>query len=103
MVKDASYLCAFRLNPIKKALLDPIRAEWSFKVVDMDRGLVAFQDESIGEIDRWHWDFGGGKTSDEQHPIIRFEEKDAHKVVTLKVTGAEGSSKRTRYWEVMIR
>jgi hypothetical protein len=103
MVKDASYLCAFKLNPIEKALLDPIRAEWSFKVIDMERGLVAFQDESIGEIDRWHWDFGGDKHSDEQHPIFRFEEKGVHKVVTLEVTGAEGSSKRTRYWEVMIR
>ena len=103
MVKDASYLCAFKLMPLEKEFLDPIRAEWSFEVIDMERGLVAFRDESIGDIDRWHWDFGAGKTSDEQHPIFRFEEKGVHKVVTLEVSGPKGTSKRTRYSEVMIR
>ena len=103
MVKNASYLCAFRLMPLEKALREAIRAEWTFEVVDMKRGLVAFHDQSVGEIERWHWDFGDGETSTEASPIHQFKEKGVHKVITLTVEGAAGMSKRTRYWEVMIR
>jgi hypothetical protein len=103
MVKDASYLCAFRLMPLEPAWQKEIRAEWSFKIIDMDRGIVAFQDESVGEFDRWQWDFGDGMTSEEQHPVHQFTEQGVHKVITLEVSGPAGASKRTRYWEVMIR
>lgn len=103
MVKDASYLCAFQLKPLEKSLLKPIEAAWSFQVVDMDRGMVAFHDESVGEINSWKWDFGDGSTSEEQHPTHRFPQKGVHKVITLEVSGPAGTSKRTRYWEVMIK
>ena len=29
---------------------------------------VHFTDESTGEIESWFWDFGDGKTSEEQNP-----------------------------------
>jgi len=103
MVKDASYLCAFKLMPLEERWVDPIRANWSFKVIDIERGLVAFQDESVGEVNSWKWDFGDGGFSREQHPVYQFKEKGVHKVITLEVSGPSGNSKRTRYWEVMIR
>ena len=103
MVNNASYLCAFRLMPLEKEFLEPIKAAWTFKVVDGEKGLVAFRDESIGTIDKWTWDFGNGDTSTEQNPIYRFKNKGVRTVITLRVEGPEGSSKRTRYWEVMIR
>lgn len=103
MVKNASSLCAFRLMPLEKSLQDELRAEWRFEVIDMERGLVAFRDESIGEIESWHWNFGNGQSSNEQHPIFQFKEKGVHKVITLEVSGPAGKSKRSRYWEVMIR
>ena len=103
MVSNASYLCAFQLMPLEKEFLAPIKAAWTFKVVDEEKGLVAFRDESIGAIDRWSWDFGNGESSTEQNPIHRFKEKGVRTVITLTVEGPEGSSKRTRYWEVMIR
>lgn len=103
MVKDASYLCAFQLMPLEKNLTDPIRAAWNFQIVDMESGLVAFRDESVGEISSWKWDFGDGSTSEEQHPLHRFSQKGVHKVITLEVSGPAGTSKRTRYWEVMIK
>ncbi len=103
MVKDASYLCAFQLMPLEAEFQPGIQAAWTFEVVDMDQGLVAFRDESVGEISQWKWDFGDGTSSEEQHPIHRFAEKGVHKVITLEVSGPGGSSKRTRYWEVMIR
>jgi PKD repeat protein len=103
MVKDATYLCAFELMPIERELADSIRAEWSFEVIDMKNKLVSFRDESQGDIIKWEWDFGDGNFSNEQHPIYQFIEKGVHKVVTLSVEGPNGKSKRTRYWEVMIK
>lgn len=103
MVKDASYLCAFKLMPIEALLLPKIEAEWSFKIIDHEQRLVAFRDKSIGKIDKWFWDFGEGTTSNEQHPIYQFKERGVRKVITLRVEGPGGISKRTRYWEVMIK
>ena len=103
MVMDASYLCAFQLMPLEKQFLEPIRADWTFEVIDERQGLVAFQDKSVGDVEKWKWDFGNGDSSTEQNPVYRFPEKGVHKVITLEVTGPDGSSKRTRYWEVMIR
>lgn len=103
MVKDASYLCKFRLMPMEDQFLAPIRAEWSFQIVDMKHRKVAFKDESIGDISAWKWDFGDGTTSNEKNPIHVFHQPGVHKVVTLEVSGPAGISRRTRYWEVMIK
>ncbi|MBT4483713.1 MAG: PKD domain-containing protein [Candidatus Latescibacteria bacterium] len=103
MVSDGSYLCAFRLMPPDKKFLKAIEAEWSFKVVDMDRRMVAFKDESVGNITRWKWDFGDGTTSDEQSPIHIYEKPSVYYVVTLEVEGTAGTSRRSRYWEVMVK
>ena len=69
----------------------------------MDSRKVSFADESIGNITRWKWDFGDGTTSDEQHPIHVYEEPSVYYVVTLEVEGPAGTSKRSRYWEVMVK
>jgi len=103
MVYDASYLPAFRLMPLEEKFIDDLRAEWSFQVVDADRRLVAFRDETVGEVTQWKWDFGDGTTSEEQHPIHEYREPGVHYNVTLEVLGPAGSSKRTRFWEVMVR
>lgn len=102
MVKDADYLLPFRLMPIEPELQPKIRAEWSFQVVDEDAGIVAFRDESIGTVDSWHWDFGDGLTSTERNPVVALS-KGVRKVITLEVFGSNGSSKRTRYWDVMVK
>lgn len=102
MVNDASYLCAFRLMPLERKFLKSIEAKWTFKLINKEDGIVAFKDESIGKIIKWHWDFGNGDVSTEQNPIYKFEKKGVRKVITLTVAGPEGKSKRTRYWEVMI-
>lgn len=103
MVNNASYLCAFQLMPLEKEFLEPIKAAWTFEIIDEEKGIVAFKDESIGAIDKWTWDFGNDDSSTEQNPIHWFKKKGVRKVITLKVEGPKGSSKRTRYWEVMIR
>ena len=49
---------AWLFNGNRKAALEdsfkkPIEVQWSFKVLDMQRQLVAFKDESIGKITSW--------------------------------------------------
>lgn len=102
MVKDADYLCAFRLSPLEQSYDDRPRAEWTFRIIDRERNLVAFEDLSKGEITNWWWDFGDGQTSSEQHPLHTFQQKGVHKVISLTVSGPAGKSIRTRYWEVML-
>lgn len=103
MVRHADYLCSFRLMPLEPEMQPELYAEWSFHVLDMDRRTVAFQDESIGKVTSWKWDFGDGTTSNEQHPIHTFSSPQMRPMITLEVSGENGSSKRTRYWEVLLK
>ncbi|HSI74510.1 MAG TPA: PKD domain-containing protein [Lunatimonas sp.] len=102
MVMDASYLCAFKLMPLEGQFLEKIKSEWSFSLVKSRPRTVAFQDQSIGEVTSWHWDFGDGGTSTEQHPIYHYPNSGVHYNVTLEVSGPDGTSKKTRFWEVIV-
>jgi hypothetical protein len=103
MVSDASYLCAFRLLPVEKKFLKPLEARWSFSELDMSRRMIAFKDESVGNITGWKWDFGDGETSAEQNPIHAYTQPGIYYVVTLEVAGPAGSSKTSKYWDVMVK
>ena len=103
MVKDGSYLCAFRLMPLEEKFRRPVEADWKFRVLDMERRLVAFQDRSYGTVTKWHWDFGDGATSSEQHPIHQYEKPGVMYTVVLTVEGPEGKDKLSRVWDVAVR
>ncbi len=102
MVKDASYLCAFRLMPLEERFQPELQAEWSFEVVDPAERLVYFKDESVGDIDQWIWDFGDGQQSNEASPMHQYKQPGVYYVVTLTVEGPADASRRTRYWEVIV-
>jgi hypothetical protein len=102
MYGQADYLCAFKLMPLEPRFVKPIEARWSFKVVDMARRLVAFKDESVGKITSWHWDFGDGETSSEQHPLHAYKEP-GHYVVGLNIEGPAGKSRFSRVWDVTLK
>ncbi len=102
MVYDGSYLCAFRLMPIEKQFRKPIECDWTFKVVDLDRRQVAFQDLSYGTITSWLWDFGDDTTSTEQNPIHVFD-KPGEKTVTLVVEGPAGKARHIKVWDVAVK
>jgi hypothetical protein len=103
MVSDATFLCAFRLMPLEKDLQkEEILAKWSFEYMENRKRTVAFQDQSIGEITSWHWDFGDGNHSKEPNPIHQYTKPGVHYNVSLEVKGPAGSSIKTRFWEVMI-
>lgn len=102
MYGNASHLCAFRLMPLEDAFRKPIEAQWSHKVVDMNRRMVAFIDKSEGEINSWKWDFGDGEISEEQFPVHFYKEGGDY-VVTLYVEGPAGKSRRSKVWDVAVK
>lgn len=98
-----SDLPLFRLMPVLPELQPEIEARWSFSVVDMDRRLVAFRDDSVGEVIKWLWTFGDGTTSTEQHPIHQFDKPAGGLVTILDVEGPDGKSRRSKVWDVQLR
>jgi uncharacterized membrane protein len=79
-----------------------LQARWTHKVVDMNRRLVAFTDQSIGNVTAWKWDFGDGATSTETHPQHAYT-RAGDFVVTLEVSGPDGTSRFQRVWDVSLR
>lgn len=100
---DASALPAFKLMPLEEKLRKkPLDAQFSFKIVDMDRRLVAFKDETFGQVTSWKWDFGDGTTSTEQHPIHAYDRAGSF-VTILDVEGPAGKSRRSKVWDVQLK
>jgi hypothetical protein len=103
---NASQLVAFKLMPLEDKFKKPIDAAWSCTVLDMDRRLVAFKDESpeksLNSITSWTWDFGDGSTSTEENPIHAYT-KGGRFTVTLVVGGPVGQSKLSKVWGVVVK
>jgi hypothetical protein len=102
MYGNATYLREFRLMPLEPNLRKAIDAKWSFKVLDMNRRLVAFQDESEGQITSWKWEFGDGSDSSDQFPVHQYKEAGMY-VVVLTVEGPAGRSRFSKIWDVTLR
>ncbi len=96
---DADQLRRFRLMPLEN---QPMKARWSFQTLDLDARKVAFQDESTGTIDSWHWDFGDGSTSNERHPVHAYASGGLNYVVTLSVADEGTTNSFSRVWEVCL-
>jgi PKD repeat protein len=88
--------------PLEEKYRPTKEADWSFKVVDMDRRLVAFKDESIGQFTSWHWDFGDGSSSTDQNPQHAYA-RPGHYTVILDVDGPSGKARRSKVWDVAVK
>jgi hypothetical protein len=102
MYGNASDLVAFRLMPLDERFHEPIEARWSFQVVDMTRRLVSFKDQSHGPISAWHWDFGDGSSSSDQHPVHRYAKAGEYDV-RLSIEGPSGKATWTKIRDVAVR
>jgi uncharacterized membrane protein len=102
MVFDATFINIFRLMPLESSFREPIRADWSFVELDRGQRWIQFKDESIGKIEKWHWDFGDGNTSQEQHPSHHYG-KGGEWTVALTVIGPEGKSIKSKVWDVTTK
>jgi PKD domain len=103
MFGNASMLRAFRLMPLESQFKpNELQAKWSFKILDMNRRLVAFQDLTEGKVTTWKWDFGDGTTSTEQHPLHSYKDPGSY-IVVLYVEGPTGKSHMSKIYDVVIR
>lgn len=102
MYGNASFLLPFRLMPLEDRFLKSIDARWSFTIIDMTRRLVAFKDQSIGEITSWNWDFGDRNKSSQQNPVHAYQQP-GHYTVTLWVNGPAGKSRMSKVWDVAVK
>lgn len=102
MYGQAGEMRTFELMPLEPQFRKPVKAAWEFKVIDMRRRAVAFNDLSEGKITSWKWNFGDGETSTEQHPVHLYKEPGQY-VVFLEVEGPEGKDKATRVWDVAVK
>jgi hypothetical protein len=102
MYGNANLLREFKLMPLEPQFRKPIEAKWSFKVMDMNRRLVAFEDESVGTITSWKWDFGDGTDSSDQFPVHQYKAPGNY-VVVLYVEGPAGKSRLSKIWDVTVR
>jgi hypothetical protein len=102
MYGNADYLCAFKLMPLEPQFVKAIAADWSWSLRDEKTRAVAFKDLSVGEIKRWHWDFGDGETSIEPNPIHNYKNPGNY-VVVLDVEGAAGKARRSKVWDVTVK
>jgi hypothetical protein len=107
MYGNASELVAFRLMPLETKFRK-FEADWSFTVLDMEKRLVAFRDETTyrdpgaGKARSWKWSFGDGATSTEQNPVHQYAQGKDY-IVRLEVEGPEGRSAREKIWDVALR
>jgi hypothetical protein len=102
MDSNASCQVAFRLMPLEPQFRKPIEALWTFKVVDINRRIVAFKDLSYGKITSWLWDFDDGTTSTEQNPLHTYGKYGVYTVI-LTVSGPDGTARRVKVYEVGVK
>lgn len=101
MYGKADELVAFRLKPIEHNGGPNLKANWDFKIIDLNRRIISFHDQSEGQVTSWHWDFGDSTSSTEQHPIHTYTSAGKY-VVVLTVEGPNGSSRFSRVWDVAV-
>lgn len=102
MYGNASYSLPFKLMPLESRFRKPLEADWSFQILKTGDRLVAFKDESYGEINSWRWDFGDQTSSEEQHPVHQYKARGKY-VVTLYIKGPKGEDRRSKIWDVVVR
>jgi hypothetical protein len=102
MYGNANYSLPFKLMPLENEFKKAIDAQWTFKMLEMKRRMVAFIDQSEGEIKSWNWDFGDGTTSSEQNPIHQYKEAGKY-IVVLNIEGPKGKSRMAKVWDVAVK
>ncbi|MFV8271233.1 PKD domain-containing protein [Flavobacterium sp. GT2N3] len=102
MYGNANYSLPFKLMPLEAEFKKEIAAQWKFNTVDMKRRMVAFIDQSEGEIKSWKWDFGDGTTSLEQNPMHQYKESGKY-IVVLNIEGPKGKSRMSKVWDVAVK
>ena len=102
MYGNSSLGTIFTLAPLEDKYKKPFEAKWSFIVTDKAKREVTFKDQSVGKINKWHWDFGDGTTSTEQNPVHRYK-KPGKYIVVLNIEGPDGKARMANVWDVAVK
>jgi Zn-dependent metalloprotease len=70
-------------------------ANFKADVVTTCNGQVKFTDLTTGGVNSWHWDFGDGSTSTQQHPAHTYTVNGTY-TVTLTATNSFGANVATK-------
>lgn len=100
MIRDASALCLFRLMPPDPQIQPSIQARWAFSNIGSDLRAFKFEDQSIGTIENWTWDFGDGNESNEKSPTHNYTQAGQW-VVSLTIEGPDGVDTLAKVWDVV--
>ena len=101
MDSDASNLCAFRLMPLASGLRKPLEAQWEFQVVDMDRKWPS-KTFPMAPSPLGRGILTMALPLPKHHPIHQYQEAGGYTVV-LTVQGPEGTARRVKVQQVVVR
>lgn len=101
MYGNASLLRRFKLMPAEQEFVSEPKADWTFNIIDHHKRIVSFKDNSTGNILKWKWDFGDGKSSEQQNPIHTYAEGGQY-IVTLHIETRNGTGKMTKVWDITL-
>ena len=102
MIRDASFLNAFRLMPLESVFQPALEARWRFAEIDRVNRLIRFEDHSVGEVQQRIWEFGDGTTSTEPYPIHQYL-RAGEWTVKLTVEEPDGKDSCWKVWEVVTQ
>lgn len=102
MINDASFLNPFRLMPLEKRHQPALKADWSFIEVDREKRLIRFLDKSVGDIEKYHWDFGDGNYSSERNPVYQYSQTGEW-TVKLCVESENGKDCFGKVWDIVTK
>ena len=74
-------------------------AHFGFLMDEGIRGKIMFRDSSTG-AETYHWDFGDGETSDQEHPTHHYQDNGSY-LVRLIISSACGSDTTTGYVDIL--
>lgn len=102
MYGNSSLGTIFTLAPLEDKYKKSFEAKWSFIVTDKAKREVTFKDQSVGKINKWHWDFGDGTTSNEQNPVHHYKNPGKY-IVVLEIEGPDGKARMANVWDVAVK
>lgn len=101
MYGNASQLRRFQLMPLEERFISEPKAAWTYQIIDYQKRIVSFTDQSVGNAVHWKWDFGDGNFSDLQNPIHTYAAGGQY-IVTLHIETPKGNSKLTKVWDITL-
>ena len=95
--KEVNYPTQPPARNLDVQVTQPVTAAFTFTADSTGENRnVIFTDQSLGQIERWRWDFGDGGKSTAQNPVHKYKSPGVY-VVSLTVSNAISSDTATQF------